>query len=228
MVLRIGHKGCYKNPNRIDGILHAINELKVDIVEIDVRLTKDNILILFHDNGFEDLEIYNYTFDEISKYLEVDKLEDALNAIPDNVQIYLDIKKSSLNYKNSYNSIIKNELIKMILSRDYYYNLIIASFDHDLVRDLLKEAINNKLLFLKTCYITHEFPSSYLSSYLSTNDIDYLSVNISSLTSEMLRICKNNNISLLVYTVNNRDIIDNLIELGVDGIVSDYPDRIIK
>ena len=36
----------------------------------------------------------------------------------------------------------------------------------------------------------------------------------------------NNKVKILCYTFNNNKNIDKLIKLGVDCIISDYPDRI--
>lgn len=43
-------------------------------------------------------------------------------------------------------------------------------------------------------------------------------------SAEMIAFCHERNIKVLPWTVNTKEEIDQLISLGVDGIISDYPD----
>lgn len=226
MVLRIGHRGCFKNENTLSSILHAINILKVDVIEIDIRLTKDNIPVLHHDSNFENVEIYEHTYSELLKYKKIDTLTEVLKNIPKKIQIYLDLKKHSLTFNNNYIETLENIICNILKKLDSHDNIIIASFDHDMVRRILQKCINNKILFIKTCYICHEFPINLLDSYLKNNDLDYLSVNKESVNKEMIKLCHLNNVNLLVYTVNKVTQMKELINIGVNGIISDYPQRI--
>ena len=79
MVLRIGHRGCsYKRANSLEAIVYAIENLKVDMIEIDIRLTKDLELILHHDANItfhnEIIEIYNHNYSDLIKYKDIDRL----------------------------------------------------------------------------------------------------------------------------------------------------------
>ena len=160
--------------------------------------------------------------------MNIDRLSDVLNLIPKNKMVYLDLKKSSNNFENSYIKNLESKIVDLLETMDSYDNIIIASFDHNIVRNILKRAIDKKLLFLKTCYICHEFPVEYLESYIRGNDIDYLSVNSGSVSKQLIDICRSNDIELFCYTVNDKNVMDSLIKIGVDGIVSDYPNLIAK
>lgn len=43
---------------------------------------------------------------------------------------------------------------------------------------------------------------------------------------EFIRICKENNIRVIPWTVNEKEQMREMMLLGVDGIISDYPDRL--
>jgi glycerophosphoryl diester phosphodiesterase len=45
---------------------------------------------------------------------------------------------------------------------------------------------------------------------------------------ETIKLCREKNIKLIPWTVNKKEDMLNLLELGVDGIISDYPDLLIK
>ena len=44
----------------------------------------------------------------------------------------------------------------------------------------------------------------------------------------LLEWCRNNKLKLIPWTVNEPNDIKKVLEMGVDGIISDYPDRVIK
>lgn len=53
----------------------------------------------------------------------------------------------------------------------------------------------------------------------------FLSPAYSLINKEYVEACKKLNLKLIAWTVNNEKDIENMAELGVDGIISDYPDR---
>ncbi|MGI8892175.1 MAG: glycerophosphodiester phosphodiesterase [Bacteroidia bacterium] len=48
------------------------------------------------------------------------------------------------------------------------------------------------------------------------------------MTPEIINICKSKNIQLLAWTVNEIADMKEMAEMGVDGIITDYPDRAIS
>ena len=66
----------------------------------------------------------------------------------------------------------------------------------------------------------------YLKRYLKQNDIDFMSFSIQSINKKVIELCHKYDVQVLVYTVNNKQIIDKIIKYGVDGVISDMPDRI--
>lgn len=47
-------------------------------------------------------------------------------------------------------------------------------------------------------------------------------------TSNLIDYCRKENIKLIPWTVNEETDIENMFDLGVDGIISDYPDKVIE
>jgi glycerophosphoryl diester phosphodiesterase len=48
------------------------------------------------------------------------------------------------------------------------------------------------------------------------------------LTQRMLRDAQQSGVAVYVYTLNSTAIVDKMIEMGVDGILSDIADDIVK
>jgi len=63
--LIIAHRGAsfYEKGNTIAAFKRAV-ELKADMIEFDVRKTKDNKMVIIHDNGFDSKKIKNMTYEE--------------------------------------------------------------------------------------------------------------------------------------------------------------------
>ena len=57
---------------------------------------------------------------------------------------------------------------------------------------------------------------------------DYYSPQYALVTETLLNDLRERGIDLLVWTVNEKEDIKRMIALGVDGIISDYPNRVIK
>ncbi len=57
---------------------------------------------------------------------------------------------------------------------------------------------------------------------------DIYSPHFSLVNDQLLDYCKKNKIKLIPWTVNEESDILRLIQLGVDGIISDYPDKVIE
>ena len=138
-LLIIAHRGAsgYYADNSYKAITKAI-EMNSDIIEIDLRLTKDNIIVLSHDNEITiDGQIYQIdkTEYELLKNKLV-QLDDLLNNTNHSVKFYLDIKCESYNL-----AIFNKKLCKLLenYSQHFFY---IASFYREFV-DIFQSNMNN-------------------------------------------------------------------------------------
>jgi len=62
----IGHAGSYFGlMNSEEAILYAITKLKYQLIEVDIKQTKDGVFVLSHDDAFNGVTIAAKTWDEI-------------------------------------------------------------------------------------------------------------------------------------------------------------------
>ena len=99
----ISHRGIYDNKKIFENSLKAIKEAvkKGYIIEIDIHLTKDNKLVVFHDYNTKritkkNLIIENHTYDEINdqKIVHIPLLEEVLNVVNGKVPLLIEIKQN--------------------------------------------------------------------------------------------------------------------------------------
>ncbi len=134
----IAHRGIYNNitiyENSLESIMYAVkNNL---IVEIDVRLTKDYEIIVFHDDDAGRMlrlkdDINTLTYQEllyISPY-HIPTLNEVIDNINGKVPIIIEVKED--------NKIIRNKLIKLL--NDYKGKFVIQSFIYDAINFYKKQ-----------------------------------------------------------------------------------------
>jgi len=222
-------------------------ELGVDMLELDIRATKDGELVVIHDktlNRTTDGEglVSETTFDEISKLdagfnwtndggktypfrgkgIKVSKLRKIFEEFPD-IRINIEPKHSSPSPAAP--------LCKLIREFKREDKVIVASTIGSVLEEFRQECSE---------VATSASPSEaigFLARYkvgLSENYSPKMQViqtpeNIRILdvvTKGYLEAAHKMNLRVHVWTVNKREEMDKLTKLGVDGIMTDYPDQL--
>lgn len=147
-ILVCAHRSFHKNApeNSVQSIKDAITA-KIDIVEIDIRTTKDSVLVLMHDKDIDRVTtgkglIKDYTFNELQQFNlkigdsvtneKIPLLYDALKLVKGKIIPNLDLK--DVNYKQLYTMLSelqmehevisfigkKNKIEEMILIDSFY------------------------------------------------------------------------------------------------------------
>ena len=114
------------------------------------------------------------------------------------------------------------ELLMAVIKEKHIEELvIIQSFDF---RSL--QYLHKKYPAIKTAMLIEDFDKRTLEEQLkalgfvpSTYSPHYSLVN-----EELIKKCHQQNIKLMPWTVNDKATIDKLTAMGVDGIITDYPD----
>lgn len=236
----IGHRGAcgYAPENTLESI-HTAADMGVEWVELDVKLTKDDIPILFHDdmldrttNGhglvaettYEDLKQLEAGswFAEGFTGAHVPTLEEACDVLIDRgLGLNLEIKPCPGREK------VTAEAALDVLSRvwDDHNNLLITSFQHvslETARDMANDWYRGLLIHGGE---ENEMPENWKEL------VDYLECVTVNLNQEL---AKRENIesifdyekAALVYTVNDPMVARKLQGYGVDSVFTDVPDII--
>jgi len=112
------------------------------------------------------------------------------------------------------------ELMKVIYLKKVEDRVIIQSFDFRTLRYLHK-----KYPLIKTAALIEDFDERGIKDQLKSlgfNPTIY-SPEHKLVTDELIKKCHDEGIKIIPWTVNDKDTIERLKKLGVDGIITDYP-----
>lgn len=213
----VAHRGIFDNKKIIENTISAFQEsIKLNYsFELDVQLTKDNKLVVFHDDSLNRLlsnknlnkrNIQDLTYLEISKY----KLLDSSDGIPlfsdvlklncDKVFIDIEIKLTKR---------IKDTVDILIKELSCYKNYSIKSFDPRIVRYIKKNYPSIKAGLL----IDYKYDKFIYNLFLHSKFIlnyslcDFVSISKKLLKSKKF-LKKINKYPVSIWTITSSDEID--------------------
>ena len=227
-VMIIGHRGAmgHISENTIPSIKKAM-ELGVDGIEIDVFRCKTGELVVFHDEKLDRLTnspgfIESLELDSIKKILVLDKyriptLEEVLQLIDGQVKLNIELK----GYETASPT---NHLINQYINKGGWTDdkFIISSFKWD---ELEKIRSLNSLIPIAVLVNTRVNPIEALPFARKVKAIA-INPNFKDLNQENIKEIQSNGFKVFPYTINELDDIERMIKLGVDAIITDYPERV--
>lgn len=223
--LKIGHRGAkaYEPENTLASIQKAI-ELNCDMIEVDVHLCKTGELVVIHDDSVDRTTNGTGKISELS-LKEIKKLNAGNGQQIPTLKVVIDLvlNKTKLNIEIKGTGVSKAlvKLMKQYLKKGVNANMFyVSSFNH--VELLL---FKKMLPQIKTGALIYHLP--YDLAQIGVN-LGVYSINVSYefLTQELVDDAHLKHLKIFVYTVNNYEDINWVRSLGVDGIFSDYPDRL--
>lgn len=222
-MLRIAHRGAsgYEVENTLSAFKTAI-ELGVDMVELDIRTCKTGESLVIHDKYIrsKNIQLKDLTLSDIKKvHIEGDEkiptLKEALQMIPKHVKVNIDIKDTKA--VREVVLLIQEEIKKGRTYSDFIvatYNLwtifTINKMDSRIPTSLL-------IFFLPTVLIR------LASRFHNTASVE---LEVKHVSKKTLDLAHQFGLQVFAWVANNPDEIRRLKQMKVDGIITDFPDRI--
>lgn len=222
----IGHRGAmgHETENTLASIQKAL-DMNVDMIEIDVFKIKSGEIVVFHDekidrltNGSGDIEsldlegLKNLTVEGNHK---IPLLSEVLDVINHKVPLNIELKGpgTSEGVIHIINTYMDSE--GWVLD-----DFLISSFNWEELEHMRR--INKDI---EIAVLTEDNPLDAISI---ANDLNALAINPNylSLTQENVSEIKSQGFKIFTWTVNDTEQISNMRELGVDGIFTNYPERV--
>lgn len=225
----IAHRGSSRRApeNTVSSILCSVED-KADYAELDVQQTKDGVVVLMHDKNLKrvsklnkNVEETNYkNIEELSVYgsnskrfkdEKIPKLDEVVKKTKGKIKLDIEIKS----YGNDAN--LPEKVVKIIEDNNVVDSSMICSFDYRVLQKVKK--LNPKI---QIGYIT----CSNSDDIFKLRDVDFYSVNSTKVDKELIDKVHRRNKKIHVWTVDNVKDMDKFVKMGVDGIITDYPEKL--
>jgi len=219
----IAHRGAsaYEPENTLRSVNKAL-EMRADMIEVDVRSSKDDTIVVFHDENVKrttngDGYVKDLTLEELKKLdagkgQRIPTLKEVIDSVRQKAILVIEIKVRD----------IEESVVKIVERESIEKGVIITSFYHPIVRNVkeLNPTIKTGVIF--KC---HPVKPSELASNAQANALfpehKYIS-------QQMVEETHKHNLEIYPWTVEDLDKASYLIKIGVDGVVTNKPDILIS
>ena len=219
----IAHRGYVEKgvENSIEA-LEAAAKARVDYVEMDVLMTKDNKFIVMHDYNLKRLtginkKVQDMTYNElvglpISQSGHTSKIpsfeEYVKRAKELNIKLVVELKPHG-GEPNNYVDIFIEKVKELDIENNYKY----MSLDLKVMEELESKAPQ-----LETGYI---IPFQF--GKFSNNNVDFFAIEDFSFSNTLVEQAKSQNKSVYVWTINDPSLITKYLQSPANGIITDEP-----
>lgn len=224
--LVIGHRGAmgHETENTLPSIQKAL-DLGVDMIEIDVFKIKSGEVVVFHDDKLDRItnapgNIEDYYIVDLMQVIvdgghKIPMLQEVLKLIDNKVALNIELKGAGT--ADRVNHIMKYYIEKKNWSPD---NFIISSFNWDELKDMRKYNSNVAIAVL-----TEEDP---LEAIPVAKELNAVAINpyFKKLDEEKAEAIHDAGFKIYTWTVNEPADIEAMKNVGVDGIITNFPERV--
>lgn len=223
-MLVIGHRGAagLAHENTLEA-MRAGKEAGADILECDIRVTKDGIPVLAHDfhtvRTHHDLSVISLlTLKELQKRLKtpIVTLEEVLDEFFGKILLNIEIKGRGSS--TAAIKLLKKQYIKHPKDWD---NLLFSSFHASELRTIRKQA---KQAHLSLLHFDNPFLFIAHQRSLKLTAVGFHRLYINSFA---LDIAKKTGLFTYAYTVDRPHAAVLLAQQGVEGVVTNHPGRVL-
>lgn len=232
----IAHRGASKEApeNTLRSITRAI-EIGADYIELDVHLTKDHIPVIIHDAStrrtapkfkeryVEETELLELQsvdvgswFSPGSSHERIPTLKEVLAFDLKKSALMIEIKKGRLPARLIATAVV-NELQHMDgnVSKKHF----IGSFDPEIIKEVKKHTSNYQLMgIIENLQLLDSFIKMDLSCIAFWHQI---------VSKKVVEQLHNRGIQVWSFTVDDLDLSNKIIEMGIDGIITNDPRKFI-
>ena len=224
----IGHRGAmgHAPENTITSVKKALM-FDIDAIEIDVFRCLTGEIVVFHDKILSKLtngkgNIENKTLTQLRKLKvmgtdSIPTLEEVISVINGKVNLNIELKG-----KNTAKGVLEIMQQSVLTGKWENHQLYVSSFDWDELREFRELTNQFRIAVLTDLNPIDAIPiAKELNAFAINPNHKKLSYNI-------VKEIQLNGFKVLTWTVNDTNRISKLISWGVDAIITDYPEYVIR
>ena len=202
-------------------------EFQADFSELDVHLSKDGKVILMHDETVDrttngsgvvwELDAKELKALDAGSWFSADftgepvpDLQEVIHLVKGKMKLNIEIKISG-NEPN-----IAEKVVEIIRNNEFENDCFITSFDKEAVLRVKEIAPDLKTGLIFGTYSDDVFNGNW----------EILSVNHNLVNKEFMEKAAEKNLVVHTWTVNEKDRMQQMIDLGVDGIITNFPNKL--
>lgn len=206
-------------------------ESGADYLELDVHKTADDFVVVIHDYTvdrtssnnmkgkikkmtYEELSAikvgYTEKFGEEYKDEKIPTLKEVLELAKGKIKVCIEIKTLD----------VEEEVIKLVNDLNMHSDVVIFSFHFEVLTKIRQLDKDIKILYLKN---NADLKTVDYATLIHVNAIG--GGNDTKVTRELLDYAHKNHIEIWRWTVNTEEEMQALLDMGVDGIITNFPDK---
>lgn len=235
MIINYAHRGAsgYFPENTMLAFEKAV-EMGATGIETDVQMTRDGILVLIHDEEVDRTTngiglVKDYTYSQLCmldagynysirfKGINVPSLVELIEfSKGKNLILNLEIKNNEIQYPN-----IEEKIVELVERHGVRDKVIVSSFNH---YSLVKVKKLSKKLKIGLLYMAGLYHPELYAKRLKADALHpyFPAVN----SPEIINSIKESKILINPYTINDIATMIQFVDYGVDGIITNYPDKL--
>ncbi len=230
------HRGAsgYAPENTLPAFKMAA-DMKADGVELDVQLTKDDVIVVCHDERIDRTSngagrIADLTLDELRKFdfcnknlayegTKIPTMEEVFDLLePTALTINIELKTGEIFYPE-----LEEKIVALTRKKGWQDRVIYSSFNHYSIMKIKEIDPDAKTGFL------YADGTLNMPGYAAENQVNALHPAFYNLQYEnYMEDCAMYDIDVNVWTVNSKKDMFRCKELGVNAVITNYPDKAIK
>jgi glycerophosphoryl diester phosphodiesterase len=236
--LRIAHRGASGvAPENTQSAFRKALELGVDLIETDVRSTRDGVLALLHDATVDRTTDGSGPLSAMS-FKEAQSLDAgtwkgqafAGERIPSLLEALVQLRNEALLLIEVKESGWEDDLVELLRETSSLSQVVIQSFDPHVVLKIKKREPRLPCGLLLSAPPLKEGPEEALAESVLEAVLD-CRTNFAALSGRMVtpflvQYLKKRGVPVWTWTLNDPEAIRQAKEAEVSGIISDFPDRV--
>jgi len=233
----IAHRGFSgAAPENTIAAVRAAVEINADMVEIDVTLTSDGHIVVIHDETLDRTtngsgEVFRYTFAELQGLdagswfdanfagERIPTLDQVLTEVDGRILLNVEIKSEAVDRG------IVAKVASTIRRQGMVDQVVVSSFSPKALQEMKSFAPEIRTAVL---YNTKYHKDQDAVEIVNGLGASVFNIKRQRLTRKMLRRCREHDIPVGIYTVNEPCRMRRLVKKGIDAIFTDHPDRLLE
>ncbi len=225
-MLIIGHRGAcgYEAENSLASFQRAL-DLGVNMVELDLYVCKTGEMVVTHDNNVKlttngygnvvDMSFQELRALKVQGKEQIPTLQEVIALINRRIPINIELKRP-----NSAKPVAQliNKYLKNGWSND---DFVVSWFDHDQGNEFKQLCPT-----IKTGILFSSQKTKNIIQRAAQHQANFIGLDVKAVTKELVHEVHVAGFEVYVWTINDKVVADRMRSFKVDGIFSDYPDRV--